>query len=78
MQENQKSTTLGAVSNRLDSMLEAATISIDNITSSLSTIKDADMGNLSSQFIRHQILQQATATLLSTANQTPAIALQLI
>jgi flagellin len=51
---------------------------MDNLTSSLSTIRDADISEVSSDFIRQQILQQAAATLMSTANQTPAIALQLL
>jgi len=33
---------------------------------------------VSSQYIQQQILQQASATLMATANQMPAIALQLI
>ena len=40
--------------------------------------RDADIAEVSSQYIRQQILQQASATLLSTANQSPSIALQLI
>ena len=73
-----KSTELGAVSNRLESALESTAVSIENLTSSRSTIKDADIAKVSSEYIKHQILQQASATLLATANQSPAIALQLI
>ena len=36
------------------------------------------MAEVSSTYIQQQILQQASATLMSTANQTPAIALQLL
>jgi flagellin-like hook-associated protein FlgL len=43
-----------------------------------STIKDADVAEVSSDYIKYQILQQSTATLLSTANQMPSIALNLI
>jgi flagellin len=75
---NRKETELGSVSNRLESALESTTTNINNLTSSLSTIKDADIAKVSSQYIKHQILQQAAATLLSTANQQPSIALQLI
>lgn len=69
---------LGASQNRLECALELAEINSVNLTSSISTIKDADIAKVSSDFIRYQILQQACATLLSTANQMPAIALQLI
>ena len=74
----QKETELGAITNRLDSALESVYVSMDNLVSSRSTIKDADMSKVSSDFIRQQILQQACATLMSTANQSPAIALQLL
>ena len=73
-----KATQLGAASNRLESALESTAVDIDNLTSSLSTIKDADIAKVSSDYIRHQILQQASATLLSTANQSSAFVLQLI
>ena len=49
-----------------------------NVTSSLSTMRDTDVAKESSNYIQAQILQQASATLLSTANQLPSIALNLI
>ena len=73
-----KSTELGAVTNRLESALDSIGVSIENLTSSRSTLQDADIAQVSSDYIRQQILQQAAATLLATANQSPAIALQLI
>ena len=77
-QLSQKATELGAAQNRLDSALESNLVKMDNLTSSLSTIRDADISEVSSDFIRQQILQQAAATLMSTANQAPSIALQLL
>lgn len=71
-------TTLGASENRLDSASEALTIQIQNVTSSLSTIRDTDVAAESSAYIQAQILQQASTTLLATANQQPSIALNLI
>ena len=73
-----RSTELGAVYNRLQSAGESTTTAMENLTSSRSTIKDADVAKESSNYIKSQILQQASATLLATANQTPAIALQLL
>ena len=73
-----KATEMGSVSNRLESSLDSILVNMENVTSSLSTIKDADMATESSQYIKMQILQQASATLLATANQSPSIALQLI
>ena len=73
-----KQTEIGAVSNRLESVLEEVSILYENLASSRSTIRDADMAELSSTYIQQQILQQASATLMATTNQTPSIALQLI
>ena len=75
---NEKQTQLGSAYNRLESVIESIGVSIDNLTSTRSTIQDADIAEESSAYIRNQILQQASATLLATANQTPAIALQLL
>ena len=73
-----KQTEYGAAYNRLESALESIGVSIDNLTSTQSTIRDADIAEVSSEYIQMQILQQASATLLATANQTPSIALQLL
>ena len=73
-----KQTEIGTAQNRLASVLEEISIKYDNLVSSRSTIQDADIAEESSAYIRNQILQQAAATLLATANQTPSIALQLL
>ena len=75
---NEQQTKLGAVENRLESALEQIGVAYDNLVSTQSTIRDADIAEESSAYIRNQILQQAAATLMTTANQTPAIALQLL
>ncbi len=71
-------TTLGAAQNRIESAVESISVQSENITSSLSTLRDADVAEESSNYIKSQILQQAAATLLATANQTPSIALNLL
>ncbi len=73
-----KQTEFGAVSNRLESALDEIATQYDNLVSSRSTIQDADIAELSSEYIKMQILQQASATLMATANQSPSIALQLL
>ena len=73
-----RQTNIGAIQNRPDSAADALDVQYSNVTSSLSTIKDADVAAESSEYIKAQILQQASASLLSTANQTPSIALNLI
>ena len=71
-------TAIGAVQNRLESAISALDVQSENLTSSLSTLRDADVAEESSNYIQSQILQQASATLLSTANQLPSIALNLV
>ena len=75
---NAKSVEFASSQNRLESVLEEISIKYDNLISTQSTIRDADIAEESSAYIRNQILQQASATLLATANQTPYIALQLL
>ena len=73
-----RTTTLGSAQNRIESAIESISVQSENITSSLSTLRDADVAEESSNYIKAQILQQASATLLATANQTPSIALNLL
>ena len=73
-----RATNIGAAQNRIDSAITAIDVQAQNLTSSLSTLRDTDVAEESSNYIKAQILQQASATLLSTANQLPSIALNLI
>lgn len=69
---------IGAAQNRVESAMTALDVQSQNLASSLSTLRDTDIAEESSNYVSAQILQQASATLLSTANQTPSIALNLI
>ena len=72
-------TNIGAAQNRVASAISALDVQSQNLTSSLSTLRDTDIAEESSTYIQQQILQQASATLMAvTANQTPQLALQLI
>ena len=73
-----KQVEYGAAINRVESALDEINIQYENLVSSRSTIRDADVAKVSASYIQQQILQQASATLLATANQSPSIALQLI
>ena len=75
---NAKEVEYGAAQNRLESALDEITVQRENLISSRSTLRDADIADISSEYIRQQILQQASATLLATANQSASIALSLI
>lgn len=69
---------IGAFQNRLDLNNSALDVSIQNMTAAKSTIMDTDVAKESANFTKAQILQQASASLLAQANQTPSIALSLI
>jgi len=73
-----KITAIGSFQNRLDSAAESIEVARSNVSSALSTVRDADVSTESSNYIKAQILQQAAASLLTTANQSPSIALNLI
>lgn len=73
-----KLTKIGGVQQRLMSAADIAETMSSSVTSSLSTIKDADIAEESSNYVKEQILQQLSTSMLATANQTPAIALNLV
>jgi len=75
---SQRATQIGAYMNRVDSAVESLSVQSANLTEAKSLIKDADIAQVSSEYLSYQILQQAGATMLTTANQTPSIALNLI
>ena len=69
---------IGSTQNRLLSVLDEISVQYENLVSSRSTLRDADIAKVSSKYLRNQIMQQAATTLLSVANQNPSIALGLI
>ncbi len=71
-------TAIGAASNRLDAVAESLEVQQTNLSSALSTIKDADVAEESASYVQQQILQSASASLLVQANSAPQIALTLI
>lgn len=64
---SKKNSEFGAVMNRLDSVLQSQIIQIENLTASRSSIMDADIAAESADFVKNQILQQTSATLLSSS-----------
>jgi flagellin len=69
---------LGASQNALESKIEYMDIAMENAAASRSRIQDVDIALESSALVKNQILQQTASTMLSQANQTPQIALQLL
>lgn len=73
-----RKTQIGAFQNRLTSAQANLSVQQTNLAASNSTIKDADIATESANYVRAQILQQASVSLLSQANSQPQIALKLI
>ena len=71
-------TAIGGKQAAIASAIETAQVMATNLTSASSLIKDADIAEESSNYIKQQILQQTSASLLATANQAPSIALNLV
>jgi flagellin len=73
-----KRAQLGAVQNRFSSTIRNQTNIIENVSAARSRIKDADFATETATLTKAQILQQASSTILSQANQRPQAALSLL
>jgi len=62
----------------LESTVRTLNVAQENLTSSESTIEDADMAAEVTQFTKEQVLQQSGVAVLSQANQIPQQILQLL
>lgn len=69
---------LGAVQNRLESSISNQENVIENLSDSRSRIRDVDYASETARMTQQSILQQASTTILSQANQKTQIALSLI
>ncbi len=69
---------IGSMQNRLQSTISNLQISTENFSSSESRIQNVDVASVSADLTKNQILQQASASILAQANQSPQIALKLI
>ncbi|GEA11645.1 flagellin [Alteromonas sp. KUL49] len=69
---------LGALQNRFQSTIRNLSNISENVSAARSRIKDTDFATETAELTRNQILQQASTTVLSQANQRPQAALQLL
>ena len=69
---------LGAVQNRFQSTIRNLANIAENVSAARSRIRDTDFAAETAELTRNQILQQATTTVLSQANQRPQAALSLL
>ena len=64
---NEQLVNIGASMNRIIYAQEEQSTALENLLSTRSTLRDADVAKVSSELIKNQILQQASATLMSTS-----------
>lgn len=70
--------TLGAIQNRFTATIGNLQTASTNLTSSRSTIQDADFAAETTSLTRSQVLQQAGTAILAQANQIPSTVLKLL
>jgi flagellin len=64
--------------NTLDTNVNSLSVALENVTSSESSIRDADFAKETAELTRAQILTQAGTSVLATANSTPQSVLSLL
>ena len=69
---------LGALQNRFQSTIRNLSNISENLSSARSQIRDTDFAAETAELTRNQIIQQASTTVLSQANQRPQAALSLL
>jgi len=70
--------TLGAYQNRFEHTINNLNVTVENLSSSESRIRDTDMAQEMVSFTRSQILTQAGTSMLAQANQAPQNVLSLL
>jgi flagellin len=75
---NEQRATLGAQQNRLSAAVRVSEVSVESISAARSRIQDADYAAETSQMTRSMIVSQASTAMLSQAQASPQLALQLL
>jgi len=75
---DKKRAELGAVQNRFQSSIRNQANVSENLSAARSRIRDTDFAAETAALTRNQILQQASTSILSQANQRPQVALSLL
>jgi flagellin len=73
-----KRAELGAKQNRFSSTIRNQTNMIENVSAARARVQDADFAAETAALTKAQILQQASTSILSQANQRPQSALSLL
>lgn len=75
---DKKRAEVGALQNRFESVIRNQANIAENLSTAKSRIKDTDFAKETANLTKFQILQQASQTILSQANQRPQVALSLL
>jgi flagellin len=75
---DKKRSELGAIQNRFQSSIRNQSNITENLSAARSRIRDTDFATETAALTRNQILQQASTSILSQANQRPQVALSLL
>jgi len=75
---NMRRAELGALVNRLDYTMRSLDISSENLSDAESRVRNADMAREMMRFTMSNVLNQASVSMLSQANQVPNNLLQLL
>jgi len=75
---NRQRADLGAVQNRMEMAAKGINVAAENMTSSESIIRDADMAKEMVDYTKNSILQQASTAMLAQANSQSQNVLQLL
>ncbi|WP_318253533.1 flagellin [Selenomonas sp. AB3002] len=71
-------TTIGSIQMRLEHTINNLTVSSENVQSSESTIRDADMAKEMTGYTKNNVLMQAAQSMLAQANQSSSSVLSLL
>ena len=75
---NKQRADLGAYQNRLDKITKTLLIGYENLQAAESRIRDTDMAYEMSDFVKNQILAQASVSMIAQANLRPQMILRLL
>lgn len=75
---NKQRADLGAYQNRLDKIARTLLIGYENLQAAESRIRDTDMAYEMSEFVKNQILAQASVAMIAQANLRPQLILRLL
>lgn len=75
---NEVRAKIGSIQSRFNTTIASTQINAENLSAAKSRIKDTDIALESSNLARESIIRQSGVSMLTQANQTPAVALQLL